>query len=173
MGQIKASSLILYVYDITKTTPTLLRQELTTAMQEVMFSGLRPKLILVANKIDQKSEYDLHEYDLNGFDIVEIIGISALYQTRIDELKARIYSLSGADVINTATTIVSSARHYDALVKALDSLNAIETNLKLKTSSDFIAMDIRQTLHYLGEITGEVSTDDLLESIFTRFCIGK
>ena len=70
-------------------------------------------------------------------------------------------------------TIVSNSRHYDALYKADEALDAVLTGLSTGVTGDFIAMDIRQALHHLGEITGEISTDDLLDSIFSRFCIGK
>ena len=70
-------------------------------------------------------------------------------------------------------TIVSNTRHYDALHKSNESLSAVLNGLTSGVTVDFVAMDIRQALHFLGEITGEIHTDDLLESIFTRFCIGK
>jgi len=70
-------------------------------------------------------------------------------------------------------TIVSNARHYEALCKADESLRDVLSGLDQGVTNDFVAMDIRQALHYLGEITGEISTDDLLGNIFANFCIGK
>jgi len=69
--------------------------------------------------------------------------------------------------------IVTNIRHVHALQKASESLDAVLAGLDQGITHDFIAMDIRQSLHHLGEITGDISTDDLLESIFSKFCIGK
>ena len=71
------------------------------------------------------------------------------------------------------TNIVTNVRHYEALTHARASLEDVKKGLRDGISGDLVALDIRQSLHYLGEITGEVSTDDLLDSIFSNFCIGK
>jgi len=70
-------------------------------------------------------------------------------------------------------TIVSSARHYEALIKTNETLEKAKNGLEDATSADFIAMDIRQAMYHLGTITGDISTDDLLGNIFSKFCIGK
>ncbi len=70
-------------------------------------------------------------------------------------------------------TIVSNVRHYDALIKTEESLHKAEDGLHTGVSSDFVAMDIRQAMYHLGTITGDISTDDLLGNIFSKFCIGK
>ena len=70
-------------------------------------------------------------------------------------------------------TIVTNSRHLEALQKAHESLNEVLNGMEMNITSDFIAMDIRRALAFLGEITGEISTDDLLGNIFGRFCIGK
>ena len=75
--------------------------------------------------------------------------------------------------VNLDQTIVTNVRHYDALQKAHESLEDVLRGMDMEVTSDFIAMDIRQALHHLGSIVGEVSTDDLLGNIFGRFCIGK
>ena len=70
-------------------------------------------------------------------------------------------------------TIVSSARHYEALLKTYETLEKAKNGLEDATSADFIAIDIRQAMYHLGTITGDISTDDLLGNIFSKFCIGK
>jgi tRNA modification GTPase len=70
-------------------------------------------------------------------------------------------------------TIVSNARHYDALVRTAHSLEKAQYDLDNNISADFVAMDIRQAMYDLGTITGDISTDDLLGNIFSKFCIGK
>ena len=75
--------------------------------------------------------------------------------------------------LGTEDTIVSSARHYDSLRATQEALNAVLTGLANQNPGDLMALDIRRALHHLGEITGEITTDDLLENIFSKFCIGK
>ena len=70
-------------------------------------------------------------------------------------------------------TLLSNSRHYAALQKALKSIGAVQEGLDAEHSGDLLAVDIRQALHHLGEITGEVTTDELLGTIFSNFCIGK
>ena len=72
----------------------------------------------------------------------------------------------------TGNTIVTNLRHYESLYNARKSLEEVLTGIDNQISGDLLAMDIRQALHYLGEITGEITTDDLLANIFSKFCIG-
>jgi tRNA modification GTPase len=74
---------------------------------------------------------------------------------------------------NEQDVIVSNLRHYEALTKALESIVRVEEGLQVGLSGDFIAQDIRECMHYLGEITGEISTDEVLGNIFKNFCVGK
>ena len=91
----------------------------------------------------------------------------------IEFLKEKLYEAVISEQINLESPVVSNARHYGALNKANESLETVLRNMGEGVTSDFIAMDIRQAIYYLGEITGEISTDDLLGNIFSRFCIGK
>jgi len=91
----------------------------------------------------------------------------------IEYLKQRLYESVVTGEVAAENTVVSNARHYDALQGAYASLDAVLTGFDAQIPSDLVAMDIRHALNYLGEITGEVGVDDLLDSIFTRFCIGK
>ena len=70
-------------------------------------------------------------------------------------------------------TIISNARHYDALGKALQSIQAVQAGLESNLSGDLLAIDLREALYHFGIITGEITTDDLLGNIFANFCIGK
>jgi tRNA modification GTPase len=74
---------------------------------------------------------------------------------------------------NANETILTNIRHVEALQKTADALARVLDGIHNPVTSDYLAMDIRQALHYLGEITGAISTDDLLENIFSKFCIGK
>ncbi|MEL6656737.1 MAG: tRNA uridine-5-carboxymethylaminomethyl(34) synthesis GTPase MnmE [Bacteroidota bacterium] len=88
-------------------------------------------------------------------------------------LKEKLYEAVVSEKVNTDSTIVSNARHYEALEKSYEALDAVLTGMDNGITSDFIAMDIRRSLYHLGEITGEISTDELLGNIFGKFCIGK
>ena len=99
--------------------------------------------------------------------------ISARNNEGIDVLKDRILQTIGLHSINTDDVLISNIRHLEALQKTEASLNNVLENIDNPVTSDFLATDIKQALYYLGEITGQVTTDDLLETIFSKFCIGK
>ena len=102
-----------------------------------------------------------------------ITFISAKNKTGIEELKSEILHKVNLHSINTDNVFVSNIRHLQALQKTEESLNRVLQNIDQPITSDFLASDIKQALYYLGEITGQVTTDDLLETIFSKFCIGK
>jgi tRNA modification GTPase len=102
-----------------------------------------------------------------------ILYISAKNKTGIEELKSEILRKVNLHAINTDDVLVSNIRHLEALQKTEESLNRVLVNIDNPITSDFLASDIKQALYYLGEITGQVTTDDLLETIFSKFCIGK
>jgi len=102
-----------------------------------------------------------------------ILYISAKNKTGIEELKSEILRKVNLHSINTDDVLISNIRHLEALQKTEESLNRVLVNIDNPITSDFLASDIKQALYYLGEITGQVTTDDLLETIFSKFCIGK
>jgi tRNA modification GTPase len=102
-----------------------------------------------------------------------LIFISARNNEGIEELKSEILRKVNLHSINTDDVLISNIRHLEALQKTEDSLNRVLINIDNPITSDFLASDIKQALYYLGEITGQVTTDDLLETIFSKFCIGK
>jgi tRNA modification GTPase len=101
------------------------------------------------------------------------VPVSALNQMNIEFLKEKLLNTVLEGDINLTHTVVANTRHYEALLKASDSLRDALHAIDTRITGDFIAMDIRRALTYLGEITGEISSEDLLDSIFSRFCIGK
>ena len=102
-----------------------------------------------------------------------MLFISAKERTNIDYLKQQLVTLFDNRTVNVTETIVTNARHAEALRHTNVSLIRVLEGLNNNVTGDFLAMDIRQALHYLGTITGEISSDDLLSNIFSRFCIGK
>ena len=126
------------------------------------------KTILAYNKVDA-GVVTSHISHLTSH-----IFLSAKERTGIDELKKMIFEKAVGDSIGTENTIVTNARHHDALQKIEESLNAVEVGLQQNMSGDLLTIDIRRALHYLGEITGQVEVDrDILGTIFGKFCIGK
>jgi len=174
MEKISESTVVIYVFDVWESKPQDLWDDVDKFLEgsKVLTSG--SKQLFVANKMDLNPYTKPAEYYKAGLISADnLITASALNKMNIDALKAMLYQT----VINNPElmdqTIVSNSRHYDALHKAYESLDAVLNGLTGGLTGDFIAMDIRQGLHHLGEITGEIYTDDLLDSIFTRFCIGK
>jgi len=170
MKAIEQSTLVLYVVDVIETSPAELKDILTNSALNTSNS----KLLVVLNKMDLNPYTDPKDYYIK--DLVHadnVITTSALNNMNIEYLKNKLFNVVITDKSLLDATIVSNSRHYDALTRAGEALDAVMTGLKSGISNDFVAMDIRQALHYLGEITGEISTDDLLGNIFGKFCIGK
>ncbi|NND94922.1 MAG: tRNA uridine-5-carboxymethylaminomethyl(34) synthesis GTPase MnmE [Flavobacteriales bacterium] len=103
----------------------------------------------------------------------EWIGISALNREGLDELKDRLLEKLNLEGLEQNNIILTSSRHIDALSKVKDSLQIVLDSMSMNIPSDLIAIDVKKALHYLGEVTGEVTTDDILGTIFSKFCIGK
>jgi tRNA modification GTPase len=99
------------------------------------------------------------------------ISISAKNNFGIEELKIAIVEKAGK--LKASDTTLTNLRHYESLVKTQEALDEVLTGLDNGITGDFLAQDIRLSLHHLGEITGNISSDDLLKNIFGKFCIGK
>jgi tRNA modification GTPase len=121
----------------------------------------KDKLILVGNKIDLALDHSIKEDASFG----EVLFISAKNKQNIIALENALNHKEG--------TIVTNARHVASLKKLMLALNDIETGLLQNVTGDLLALDIRQALHYLGTITGEITNEDQLDFIFSKFCIGK
>lgn len=133
-------------------------------------------LFLLLNKIDkkaaEKSYCDRLRYDLQiEIGKTEILFISAKQGIGLDDLRLKLAACKSN--FDTDATLVTNLRHYEALRHALESLNAVRQSLADNIPTDLVAQDLRLALHHLGTITGEVTTDEVLGTIFSRFCIGK
>jgi len=162
MEKISTSSLLVYVYDVEQITLAELNSDLGSLQKQ----GIT--MLIVANKADL-----LTEEQILGLPHTEsAIIISAKEKRQIDELKSKIYRAAVKDQLEGNDVLVTNIRHLEALQKTEEALIRVLDGMETVTS-DFLSMDIKQALHYLGEITGAVTTDDLLENIFSKFCIGK
>jgi tRNA modification GTPase len=162
--KMKTASLILYLFDLTDTDMV----EINRDINKLENQGV--PFVKVANKIDKAPLEFVNELKAKHPDT---IFISAGQKENLEVLKSRVLELVNLDKFRTGNTIVTNIRHYDSLVKTRQSLLDVLEGLDRQITNDFLAMDIRRSLHYLGEITGEITTDDLLANIFSKFCIGK
>ncbi|RBQ02270.1 tRNA uridine-5-carboxymethylaminomethyl(34) synthesis GTPase MnmE [Pedobacter miscanthi] len=161
LEKMKQAKLIIYMADAAQSIPEI--EEQVRGLEQLAI----PYLILV-NKADLIS-IDQRK----AFKGLNAVFISAKEKQGIDELKTTLLEQVNLHHINTSETLVTNIRHVEALKQTENALQRVLANVDNPVTSDFLAMDIKQALHYLGEITGTVTTDDLLENIFTKFCIGK
>ncbi|MCT1525338.1 tRNA uridine-5-carboxymethylaminomethyl(34) synthesis GTPase MnmE [Sphingobacterium hotanense] len=162
MEKMKQARLIIYLFDPTQDHIAAVQQQI----KEV--EVLNIPFVTIINKSDLLSEDQRAEYA-----VLNPIYISAKQQQGIEELKDELLNQVNLSQINTDDTIVTNIRHLEALQHTREALEKVLFGIDNPITSDFLAMDIRQALHHLGEITGTVTTDDLLENIFSKFCIGK
>ncbi|HKR03439.1 MAG TPA: tRNA uridine-5-carboxymethylaminomethyl(34) synthesis GTPase MnmE [Bacteroidia bacterium] len=167
LEKLKQSKVLIYLFDVNELKPAELKNILGDLQKSL--SDTMPYIIPVANKIDETK----NGWQKDFSNIERLVGISAKNKTHLDELKDNLTRPFKNGEFAADETTVSNIRHYDALVKTNASLQKVMEGIDKKITHDFIALDIRHALNYLGEITGEISTDDLLENIFSKFCIGK
>ena len=168
--QIEKAHIVLYLHDI--------REDYKDIAQAVKDLSIKDNqhLIILLNKADlidtMCHAYDIEEAVSTSTGRRKTIAFSAATGEGIENIRKALVKLAEEGKVEDGT-IVTNSRHYEALTKALKSLDDVLNGLRSGVTGDFIAMDIRQSLHYLGEITGTISSEDLLDSIFGRFCIGK
>lgn len=159
------SAVVIYLFDAATSTTAEIDAELENLRQKV---GSDVTLILVGNKIDK-----VEGIPTTTGNIDDVLYISAKEGTGLTELKNRLLSITKTLSSEGNDIVVSNIRHYEALNKAHEALTSVLAGLKDGITGDFLAMDIRRALFHLGEITGEITTEDLLGNIFSKFCIGK
>ena len=164
LQKMKEADIVLYLFDVNE----LSTEDLIKTIDELKKGQIH--YLLVGNKIDVISETQAKE----KFSTVgEIIFISAKSKLHMEVLKERMMDMVMYDNLQTENVIITNARHYHALQKVQSSLKDVSEGLKNKIPGDLLAIDIRSCLQYLGEITGEITNEDQLDYIFSKFCIGK
>jgi tRNA modification GTPase len=161
MQQMEKASLIIYLFDANEIQLTVISNQL---------AEFNAPYILVGNKVDKLSSELKIEFESA---YPEIIWISASENQNIEILKDILVKKVKTKEIKSGDTVVTNLRHYQHLYQTNEALNNVLEGLSQSITGDFLAQDIRFALHHLGEITGVITTDDLLANIFSKFCIGK
>jgi tRNA modification GTPase len=162
LQKMKQADIVLYLFDVNEMAPEEL-EEVARDMKEQNINYL-----LVGNKIDQENELREEFSQVNG-----VLFISAKNNLHLEVLKERMMDLVLKDTVSNENVIVTNARHYHALVQVNEALSDVMQGLENGIPGDLLALDIRRSLQYLGEITGEITNEDQLDYIFSKFCIGK
>ena len=163
---VEKAAVVIYVFDVNELSNKELQQEI----DEISKSITQAKLLVVGNKIDSNQFKNLAADFVN---INNLSFISAKSQTNIEELKDRLLNLFELGNIDVNDTIVTNARHANSLKMALNQLEQVKDGINQGISGELLAQNIRMAIEELGQITGEVSSNDLLGNIFSKFCIGK
>jgi tRNA modification GTPase len=172
MEKLKQSSVYIYLFDVNITTPAELIKDIHE-LELLGFSG-----IVVGNKVDkahwQATAPFYKVIEESGKNFPHLLFISSRTQYNIPLLKEKLYDLVfQSPMVNGQSSIVTNARHYEALLKANAALYEVKAGIDNQNTNDLVALDIKRALEYLGEISGEVTNDEILGNIFSKFCIGK
>jgi tRNA modification GTPase len=163
LDQIEKAALILYVFDLNKTNLNSIKKELKNDLFE------NKHIIYVGNKNDLKVNQEISNY----FSQNKMKKISGNNINDINELKTHINQYISKNLVNSDTSIMINERHFASLKKVNVAIYNVKNNLNNKSNIDLLALDIKYALNHLGEITGEISNEEILGNIFSKFCIGK
>ncbi|MCX6283411.1 MAG: 50S ribosome-binding GTPase, partial [Bacteroidetes bacterium] len=165
--KIGEASIVLYVFDATKES----FEDVVSALEDFKDIADHPTrhLILVGNKLDKVKKLPK---GFTSFLSQETIFVSAKRHENIHQIAESLVSKVSLSGINDGL-VISNSRHYEALQHSLSALTEAENGLEQNIPADLLSSNVRNALYYLGEISGEITTDDILGNIFSRFCIGK
>ncbi len=167
--KIKQASVVIWMIDTTQVS-----EKIEKLAEQIIPLTENKQLIIAFNKIDKISPEEQSILDqLFDDGNAKRIYISAKHKTNLEQLEKLLLEASHIPEIGQNDVIVTNIRHYEALIKAHDAILRVIDGLRSNLSGEFLSQDIRECMHYLGEITGEISTDEVLGNIFRKFCIGK
>ena len=161
--QIQKANILIYLFDVNDITEL----EFTESLNQFKRNDL--KILLVRNKIDLKNN---DEKLLKKLKKLGLIEISAIDKISVNKLKNVLTESINSRETNV-NTIISNSRHLSALNEALESINSLTLGIDNNLSGDLLSTDVKKCIESIGEITGEVTNDDILGNIFSNFCIGK
>ena len=168
--KLEQASIVLWVIDIAAT-----ESQLNVLAKQILPKIEGKKLILICNKSDLLSSEELvrRQQSLLPEITVPRIYISAKNNINVHVLHEQLLVAANLPEIGQNDVIVTNVRHFEALSKAKEAIIRVLEGLDIGISGDFLSQDIRECMHYLGEITGQISNDEILGNIFSKFCIGK
>lgn len=167
MEKIKESSVLVYVFDVLETSKETLWEDIKKLKQTGQ------QLLVIANKMDLNPSLDYEHYVNQFLTKDQIIPCSAKNKMNLDYIKSRLYELVLGDSKIQDHSIAINARHQDALQKSIQQIEAAIIGMQSGLQSELLAQYIRHALHHLAEISGEITNDEILGTIFGKFCIGK
>ena len=166
--KIEQSQVTIYLFDAQKNIANL--EDVRIEIEKIRNKYPQKPLLVIANKIDRLDDTQLAKINST---IADVLLLSAKTGFGVEQLTNSLLNLINTGALRNNETIVTNTRHYDALLKALEEIQKVKHGLETGLSGDLLAIDIRQALYHFGEITGEITNDDLLGNIFANFCIGK
>jgi tRNA modification GTPase len=168
LAAVRGARLVLLVVDATNSSPN----EIESQVRELALTD-EQKLCVVINKIDCLAEDEAVRLQNSVEADFSVVAISAKTATNIDRLEDWLRLGVDTSALYEGAVVVSNSRHYEALQRAGEGLGRVREGLRGGLSSDLLAEEVREVLYYLGTITGEVTSDEILATIFSKFCIGK
>ena len=163
LEKMKEADVVLYIFDVNEMNSA----ELVEIVSE--FEKSKKRYVLAGNKSDIAADGVVEKYD----SVQKIFPISAKNKMGIEQIKDALFDSTVGEIPVSENVVVTNARHYGALQQVNQSLTDIKQGLDSGRASDLVALDIRRCLHYISEITGDISNEDVLDFIFSKFCIGK
>ena len=164
MEKIEKADVVLYMFDVNEESNNDLQK-----MENDLVAKSK-SFLLIGNKVDDAVAIESAKKKFNSRNM---LFLSAKHQFQLSELKQQLIHKVVSGAVNTENTIVTNARHFQSLQKVEVSIQSIKKGMEQHIPGDLLAIDIRQCLYQLGEITGEITNDDQLDFIFSKFCIGK
>jgi tRNA modification GTPase len=162
------AQVIIYLLDASLVTKEN-TSAINTEIQRIQNRFPDKPLVVIANKIDKANTDLINEQ----FNYKNLLLLSAKENVGVEELKSKLLEFVNTGALRNNETIITNSRHYDSLLRALEEIQKVQQGMNSDLSGDLLAIDIRQALYHFGEITGEITSDDLLGNIFANFCIGK
>jgi tRNA modification GTPase len=169
--KIEQAQVVIYLIDASEVQNSAIKiKRLKTEIEKIVNKYPQKQLLVIANKIDQLSKEQISNLTSH---ISHLYNLSAKTGEGVEVLKTSLLDFVNTGALRNNETIVTNSRHYDALLKALQEILKVQEGIDSGLSGDLLAIDIRQALYHFGEITGEITNNDLLGNIFANFCIGK
>jgi tRNA modification GTPase len=170
--KIGQASVILLVDEISESAESINKR--ISAVRKLI-TDKEKRLVILINKSDTVSDnqHAGHKKNIHLNDTDSLLFISAREKSGLEDLRNMLSEISMKGKFSSDDIIITNIRHYESLTKVSESLGRVINGLENQIPEDLIAIDIRHAIHYLGEITGEITTDDILGNIFRNFCVGK